>query len=356
VWCASCLSPSSRAVGWAPRRSRAPLAWPRFRLVWSHLRGIARYTQGDLTSAIADLESAGAAYLENADRPLPDRQALLALFRLDRDDIPGAVEALSLGTDGAVSRSCSSLFAAGSLKVAQGDLRAGLDALLACHRSVHEMNAPNPAANLPWRAAAAVVSAQLGEKQLARNLIDESLELSRRFGAPGALGIALRSAGLVTGGPAGIRQLAQAVSVLDGSGLDAQLARALVDLGAARRRAGRRREALEALSRGLDLASRCGVLVAMRRAREELVAAGARPRRDRSWGADALTASELRIARMASAGLSNPEIAQALFIARKTVTVHLTRTYHKLGISSRAELADALDDPRAAARDSLISA
>jgi DNA-binding CsgD family transcriptional regulator len=85
------------------------------------------------------------------------------------------------------------------------------------------------------------------------------------------------------------------------------------------------------------------------RAHEELIAAGARPRRERIWGRDALTPSELRVARMAADGLTNPQIAQALFISRKTVTVHLTRIYQKLDISSRAELASSLEDPRAAA-------
>jgi DNA-binding CsgD family transcriptional regulator len=39
-----------------------------------------------------------------------------------------------------------------------------------------------------------------------------------------------------------------------------------------------------------------------------------------------------------SAGRSNPEVAAALFISRKTVEMHLTRIYRKLGISNRAEL------------------
>lgn len=65
-------------------------------------------------------------------------------------------------------------------------------------------------------------------------------------------------------------------------------------------------------------------------------------RRDRAAGRDALTPSELRVARMAAAGRSNPEIAQALFLTRRTVETHLTHAYQKLDISSRAELATAL--------------
>jgi DNA-binding CsgD family transcriptional regulator len=60
---------------------------------------------------------------------------------------------------------------------------------------------------------------------------------------------------------------------------------------------------------------------------------------------DALTASERRIAGLAADGLSNPEIAQALFVTRKTVEAHLANAYGKLGIRSRTELPQALQAP-----------
>jgi DNA-binding CsgD family transcriptional regulator len=59
-------------------------------------------------------------------------------------------------------------------------------------------------------------------------------------------------------------------------------------------------------------------------------------------GSEALTASERRVAEMAAGGLSNPEIAQALFVTKKTVEAHLGSAYRKLGINSRARLASAL--------------
>jgi DNA-binding CsgD family transcriptional regulator len=67
-------------------------------------------------------------------------------------------------------------------------------------------------------------------------------------------------------------------------------------------------------------------------------------RGNRISGAEGLTASERRIASMAAKGLSNPEIAEALFIRKKTVETHLGNTYRKLGIRSRAELGGALRD------------
>jgi DNA-binding CsgD family transcriptional regulator len=60
-------------------------------------------------------------------------------------------------------------------------------------------------------------------------------------------------------------------------------------------------------------------------------------------GVDALTASERRVAEMAAEGLTNREIAQALFVTEKTVEGHLGHTYRKLDISSRSELTPALE-------------
>jgi DNA-binding CsgD family transcriptional regulator len=61
-------------------------------------------------------------------------------------------------------------------------------------------------------------------------------------------------------------------------------------------------------------------------------------------GVEALTASERRVAELAGSGLSNPEIAQQLFVTRKTVETHLGHAYAKLNIASRKELANALAD------------
>jgi DNA-binding CsgD family transcriptional regulator len=69
---------------------------------------------------------------------------------------------------------------------------------------------------------------------------------------------------------------------------------------------------------------------------------GARPRRERTTGRDSLTPSELRIALLAADGRTSPEIAQSLFVATKTIDMHLGHTYSKLGISSRKQLAAAL--------------
>jgi DNA-binding CsgD family transcriptional regulator len=72
--------------------------------------------------------------------------------------------------------------------------------------------------------------------------------------------------------------------------------------------------------------------------RSELYATGARPRTTALRGVESLTASERRVAALAAEGQTNRDIAQALFVTPKTVEVHLTNAYRKLGIRSRREL------------------
>jgi DNA-binding CsgD family transcriptional regulator len=88
----------------------------------------------------------------------------------------------------------------------------------------------------------------------------------------------------------------------------------------------------------LDRAERTGAGLLASQAREELLATGARPRRLVFSGAEALTASERRVAALASQGRTNREIAQSLFVTTKTVETHLARVFSKLGIRSRTEI------------------
>jgi DNA-binding CsgD family transcriptional regulator len=89
-------------------------------------------------------------------------------------------------------------------------------------------------------------------------------------------------------------------------------------------------------------AHHCGARRIANQARAELITAGAKPRRDAITGRDALTAGELRVARLAVDGLSDQEIAQALFITIKTAKAHLNRVYRKLEITRRQQLVGAL--------------
>src|SRR5262249_53093378 len=145
-----------------------------------------------------------------------------------------------------------------------------------------------------------------------------------------------------TGGPEGLALLREAAEVLAESPARLERAYALTELGAALRRANSRAEARDMLAAGLELAHACGATALADRARTELLATGARPRPVARRGVDALTPSEGRVARMASEGQTNREIAQALFVTAGTVETHLSNVYRKLGISARSQLATAL--------------
>jgi ATP/maltotriose-dependent transcriptional regulator MalT len=181
--------------------------------------------------------------------------------------------------------------ARGCLLAAAGDHAAAVGDLLAAGELAEQWGIPNPAI-MPWRSDAAFSLAVLGDRQQASRLCAQEAELARRWGADRAIGVAVRAAGVVEGTERGIELLTEAVTVLRSSAALLELARALIDLGAARRRVGSRAAARDILREGLDLAFRQGGLRLAGRARQELVIAGGRPRRDALRGRDALTPSE----------------------------------------------------------------
>jgi DNA-binding CsgD family transcriptional regulator len=152
----------------------------------------------------------------------------------------------------------------------------------------------------------------------------------------------LRAAAAVEDEATALALFEEAVSVLESSSAHLLRARSLFDFGSALRRRGRRADARAPLAAAIEVARHCGAEPLAHRANDELVAAGARPRRDPVQSRSLLTASELRVARLAAEGRTNREIAQALFLTEKTIEVHLTASYRKLGINSRSQLARSL--------------
>jgi DNA-binding CsgD family transcriptional regulator len=201
------------------------------------------------------------------------------------------------------------------------------------------------------RSGAALALLRLGRPRDAVELAEAELADVRVFGTPRALGIALRAAGLARGGPDGLALLRESAAALDDSPALLERARSLAELGAALRRDGQRAAARDPLARALELAAGCGAGPLAARARDELRAAGARPRRPWRTGVDALTPSELRVARLAADGRSNREIAGELYVTLKAIEGHLARAYAKLAIEGRAQLAEALAAQKASAGD-----
>jgi DNA-binding NarL/FixJ family response regulator len=193
----------------------------------------------------------------------------------------------------------------------------------------------------PWRSLLAEAHLHAGDPDTARALADEEVAVAARLGPAREVGRALRVRAAVDRDGAGQR-LTEAVMLLRDAAAPLELASALVDLGALRRRAGERVESRAPLSEGLELAHRQGAVALEERARAELRASGARPRAALRSGVAALTPSERRVASLAAAGLSNLQIAQELFVTVRTVEMHLSAAYRKLDISSRTALPEAL--------------
>lgn len=225
---------------------------------------------------------------------------------------------------------------------AHADLAAAADAW-------HRLGMRHPGM-APWRVDDCQALAESGDLAAARRLADEHLGLAARVGLPGPRGAGLRAAAHAAPPEEAIALLTAAVETLDGTPARLELVRALVDLGAALRRASHRAAARAPLVRALDLADRGGMRLLARRARAELLAAGARPRRSACSGVDALTPAERRVATLAAGGCGNREIAQQLFVTRRTVETHLTHTFQKLGVTTRAELAQVMAAATTAAR------
>jgi DNA-binding CsgD family transcriptional regulator len=302
-----------------------------------------RYLQGKLAEATDDAQRAIDAQRYGWDQLLPMSYSFVALARLDAGDPAGARAALD-EADRPELRGMVSfvpvLEALGRYELAAGDPRAALRHFEAWG----EVGVwPNPGLQNAWRSHAALALLALGEVDRARELAAEEVDLARRASGRRTIGAALRAQGLVEGGERGIALLRESAAVLEHSPGALDRSRALVDLGAALRRAGRRAEARDHLESGRALAHRLGAWRIAEQAEAELAAAGARPRAAAGAAASSqLTPSELRIAHMAADGMKNREIAQALFVTVKAVEWHLANAYRKLGISSRAQLGAAL--------------
>ena len=191
-------------------------------------------------------------------------------------------------------------------------------------------------------AVAAECYAAVGDDESAATTAAQAQQLAAAWGTPGARGHALHVQARVGRRDDAVDVLRRAVELLSQSPARLHEARARVSLGAALRRAGHRVDSRAPLREGYELARVCGAEGLAEHARSELRASGIRLQRETASGADALTPSERRIAELAAAGLSNPQIAQELFLTVKTIEMHLTRSYRKLDIHRRADLAQAL--------------
>jgi DNA-binding CsgD family transcriptional regulator len=304
-------------------------------------QGWSLYHQGRISAALAVAEAARASYRGDA-----VARGLIAACRLAQGRLDEAEAAFPTVSDGEGVEAFDApilLDLRAQLRLAQ--LRptdALADALEAGRLSRAPGGVMGPGV-VAWRSTAALARLALGESRRARALAEEELELARERGLARVVIRDLRVLAFAANGTRILDLLAEAVRVGRSAPMRLEYVHALVDLGAAMRRANQRTAARNPLRKGLELAEHAGAAALARRAREELDATGARSRRMMLSGIQALTPSERRVADLAAGGLTTRQIAQVLFVTPKTVEFHLRHVYRKLDIpSSRSDLAAAL--------------
>jgi len=337
-------------LGAAERISDAALAAARRRgsllsfTMASYHRAIGRYHRGELTSALADLDQARAAAQDGWTAGDSWSGGLRMHIHIERGDLAAARDALAL-TDGAPPGSMDlpvGLFARARLALAEGNPAEALRAAEAAGELLSTGFGIDHPGFVPWQRTAALAALALGEHSRARELAGDLLERARWAGTARAVGLALRTQAAMADGEDRRLLLAEAADVLARSPSALERAHALIELGTVSRRAGLRSAAEPPLREGLQLADGMGAVPLVEAARRELRALGLRPRRTAVTGPDSLTPTERRVAELAASGLTNRQVAEALFVTVKTVETHLARVYQKLGIGTRTELLQAI--------------
>jgi ATP/maltotriose-dependent transcriptional regulator MalT len=306
-------------------------------------RGWGSLRQGSVAAAEADLRTA-MDLLNSQEIRLGTAFSLAGLLEalIERGEIDEAERALADShfaeriPHGMVSNNL--LEARAAIQLARGRPREAYEDLVEFGRADEEYGAANPLSSR-WRSRAALALDSAGDRAAAQKLAGLELERARTWGASSGIGIALRAQALVEDdGRRALELLEKSATILSSSPARLEFARSLTDWGAALRRANRRAEARSRLEEGLTVAERGGARALAQRARAELRSAGGPTSDPMADGVGQLTASELRVAELAADGMSNPEIAQTLFVTRKTVETHLGRVYRKLGVAGRGEL------------------
>jgi DNA-binding CsgD family transcriptional regulator len=327
----------------------------------SWIRSLIMLSRGRLPDAMADAQAA----LDRVERGWSANvlvpKAVLAVCLVERGELEAAAEILDTAERPAPGSDLLGVdkyfgWARGQLRLARGDGAGALEDFLAVGAIPYGRDNPG---FLPWRSLAGRAASAVGDRRGALVLIDEEINDARSAAIPSALGAALAARAVVEDGPDAAGQLGEAIAILEAADAPLELAYALYHQGRVHRRAGRRVACREPLRRALEVAHQAGATALAERARDELIASGARPRRAALHGVEALTPSERRIAEMAATGSTSRAIAEDLFLTKNTVEWHLHNAYRKLGAGSRRELVEVLAAGRpgtAPPRESLPSA
>jgi DNA-binding CsgD family transcriptional regulator len=306
---------------------------------------------GDLTAVTTLTAEQRAATEATGSQFAPYAAMFLAALQGRQDDVSALVSATAsdaAGTGEGIAISCAEWTKA----LLHNGLGNYPEAMTAAQESLHHQEYPDMhypgIAN--WAAAELVeAAARSGNTEVAVGCYRWLAEMTSASGTDWALGVEARSAALVTEGDAAEGRYQEAIAHLGRTRVRTELARVHLLYGEWLRRQRRRGEAREQLRTAHDMLAAMGMDGFAERASRELQATGetARKRADPA-GEQQLTAQEAQIARLASDGMSNPEIGARLFISPRTVQYHLSNVFSKLGITSRSQLRPALPGEAAA--------
>ena len=320
--------------------------------LWSHCRTLGirahvRYASGDLAGAVADArlslelakaegwgpESMGSSALALA-------LALIPLGELDEarsvlDSVTGT------GMEDSPFERHTVMMASAFVRAASGEIDKGIELLQQCGRGLEQDSVTNPLF-LPWWAEATLLLAERGRARAALPLVEYGEDLVARWDVPRARALARTARAMVSRGTERIDLLTDAAAAMESSGALLERQRVVHLLGRELLRREDQKAAREHLRTAADLASWCGATAAAVDARDLLLSAGGRMRQVTGARTDVLTSSELRVVELAVSGATNREIGEELFVTSRTVEVHLTNVYRKLGIAGRADLPAAL--------------
>jgi DNA-binding NarL/FixJ family response regulator len=250
--------------------------------------------------------------------------------RREADEAIGIADYLGFG-----ARVADSRWVRGFIELSAGDPRAAHEYFAPAVERVFSGGVQAPSRHVPLIRDAAEALAELGKAEEARQLVEW---LEKDSENPWARAAAAQSRGAAAAASGDEEQalaaLEDAVEMFGRLPLPLDLARALLALGSAQRRARLKRGARVSLERAVAIFDERGARLWAEQARRELARIGGRARADLD-----LTASERRVAELVAEGLTNKEVAHRLFVTDRTVEGHLSRIYAKLGIRSRAELA-----------------
>jgi DNA-binding CsgD family transcriptional regulator len=320
--------------------------------LWSQCRTLGirahvRYASGDLTGATTDArlslelakaegwgpESMGSSVLALA-------LALIPLGELD--EARSALDSITgTGMEDSPFERHTLMLASALARAASGELDKGIELLQQCGRGLEADGVTNPLF-LPWWAEATLLFAERGRARAALPLVEYGEDLVARWDVPRARALARTARAMVSRGTERIDLLTDAAAAMESSGALLERQRVVHLLGRELLRREDQKAAREHLRTAADLASWCGATAAAVDARDLLLSAGGRMRQVTGARTDVLTGSELRVVELAVSGATNREIGEELFVTSRTVEVHLTNVYRKLGIAGRADLPAAL--------------